>query len=229
MEEDSLLWRIIQELFFTDELMTKYDLASELSVSFSEINRELYQHSPDLFVTVGVRPGTSQPFWKLSDQVYDFMTEFYNVEENNIAIVPDIFCNGTLADETICNSLMPRGFCEREGCSRNPVPDGAIPVPSEIIGGSGKSILKLFGYSAGMKTKRERRQNLLIMAVESNYWTPENAKNENYVKSFGPPNSSYRCQRLTELLQGLNVPMPLETREEDIEFLKEHCRQNIPK
>ena len=44
MEEDSLPWKIIQELFFTDELMTKYDLASELSVGFSEINGILYRH-----------------------------------------------------------------------------------------------------------------------------------------------------------------------------------------
>jgi len=229
MEEDSLSWRIIQELFFTDELMTKYDLASELSVNFSTINGILYRHSPDTFVTVGVRPGTSQPFWKLSDQAYNFMTEFHKDHENNIASVPDIFCNGILDDETICNSLMPKGFCDREGCSRNPVPKGAIFVPSEITGGSGKSILKLFGYSAGMKTKRERRQSLLILAVEVTYWTPKNAKNANYVKSFGQPNSSFRCQRLIELLQGFNVAMPLETREEDIEFLNDHCRQNIPK
>ena len=229
MEEDSLAWRIIQELFFTDELMTKYDLASELSVGFSEINGILYRHSPDQFITDGVRPGTSQPFWKLSDQAYDFMTEFHKDRENNIASIPEIFCKGILGDETICNSLMPKGFCDREGCSLNPVPKGAIFVPSEITGGSGKSILKLFGYSAGMKTKRERRQKRLILAVEANYWTPENAKNANYVKSFDQPNSSYRCQRLIELLQGFNVPMPLGTREEDIEFLDDYCRQNIPK
>jgi len=227
MEEDSLHWRIIQELFFTDELMTKYDLASLLSENFSRINRILYNHSPNTYVTAGTRLGTSQPLWKLSDQVYKFMTDFYKDHDHIDASVPDIFCNGVLNGEKICGSLMPKGFCDREGCSRNPVPNGAIYVHPEITGGSGKSILKLFGYYAGMKSKRERRQSLLILALGAIYWTPENSKNENYIKSFGPPNSSFRCQKLIELLQGINVAMPLDTRKEDIEFLRDYCRQNI--
>ena len=227
MEEDPLSWRIIQELFFSNELMTKYDLASALSANFSTINGILYRHSPGTFVSSGVRPGTLQPFWKLADQTYNFMTELYKESESNIPSIPDLFCNGTLDDDTICNSLMPKGFCDREGCSSNPIPKGAIFVRSELSGGIGKSILKLFGYSAGGKTKKERRQWALEQSVIASYWTLEDAVNANYVKSFGQPNSSLRCKKLIELLQGFNVAIHLENREEDIEFLRDYCLENI--
>ena len=105
-------------------------------------------------------------------------------------------------------------------------PIGATAVPGEITGGEGKSMLKLFGYHAGKSSSKEEREFAIHEALETIFWVPPGAKNEDYVKSFGEPKSNTRCHRLIELLQGFNVPNYLNSREEDIEYIMRICRSH---
>lgn len=221
-----MLWRIILALFFSDESLTKYDLAAELSVEPSEVNRVIYRNQPNIFLKSGVKIGTSLPLWALTEPVHSELDRILMTREDVPTKIPDIFCDGALDGGKKCNSLMPRGFCTRDGCDQNPLPRGATYVPPEISGGAGKSILQVVGYSAGKNTKATRRHGLLLQALRATFWTPENAKNAIYVRSFGEPNTKIRCHRLIELLQGFNVAMPLEARSVDIQYLTDYCRES---
>ena len=119
-----MLWRIILALFFSDESLTKYDLAAELSVEPSEVNRVIYRNQANIFLKSGVKIGTSLPLWALTEPVHSELDRILMTPEDVPAKIPDIFCDGALDGGKKCNSLMPRGFCTRDGCDQNPLPRG---------------------------------------------------------------------------------------------------------
>ena len=91
-----MLWRIILALFFSDESLTKYDLAAELSVEPSEVNRVIYRNQANIFLKSGVKIGTSLPLWALTEPVHSELDRILMTPEDVPAKIPDIFCDGAL-------------------------------------------------------------------------------------------------------------------------------------
>ena len=232
-DAEQLAWRIVQELFYNEDPLDKFDLEYSLrlpspAIDSQIINSTLYRFSPATFVTDGVTPGTKRPLWKLSEEAREFMETLFRDDANRSrspSPVPGLFCNGTLEDGKNCGSLLSKGFCDTEGCNRNPMPPQSVYVPPEIKGGENKSILKLFNYRAGKGTKEEHRHWTLLKTLQTKFWTPEGAKNKNYVSSFGPPNSKTRCSKIIDLLGGFNVANTLQNRIDDIAFLEKYCKE----
>ena len=222
----SLLWEIMVILYFNEnepmtvlELKRELDPARDQGITKGAINSELYGKRGIAFQKCGNSPGSLKPLWNLTSGAHDFMEGFH--QENSaikleLADTTGLFC-------MTCGDLKVTSYCENPNCKENPVPIGATAVPGEITGGEGKSILKLFGYYAGKSSSKEGREFAIQEAIETIFWIPSGAKNEDYVKSFGEPKSKARCHRLIELLQGFNIPNYLNSREEDIEYIMRIC------
>ena len=216
------LWEIMEFIYLNDnEPVTVYDLVRETGQIKGRINRLLYsnQREPSVFQTRGTRTGSQQPLWNLTSGGYQVVDKIYqkkDVVEFESVDKTGLFCR-------VCNNLVVTSYCENPICKENPVPIGATVVHGEITGGEGKSILKLFDYSAGKESSREEREFAIRETFNAIFWVPEGAKNEDYVKSFGDSKSQTRCHRLIELLQGFNVPNYLNSREEDIEYIRSIC------
>ena len=209
MNDTDLVLRMILELYPDEELSAQI-LSFRIKVGKSQINSCLYRNQGQAFF-VSKRVG-ERPFWSNTKEANRLYKEIYEQTsfDNSKHKIP--LCH-------VCNDLLVRSYCTSPGCSENPQPPDSTYVPQDVRSGN-EGLPGWFGINFRGGTPEEKIKETIKAFICTEFWTPHNARNHSYVKSYGDPGSKKRVQKLINHFGGINVPSPLDIQKRRNKIIK---------
>ena len=142
-----------------------------------------------------------------------------------------LFCSacGDLTEYGRCSNPSCKSFKKQKEASPTDVPINPVrrKIPEEVGSYKNKGILGYYGYT--ITDPQVVRRRVLLRLYHDKLITNTHKKNHDYITLLGPRESDIRCERIRNILLGLNVTKQVDPkiRESDATYLLQYHKKGI--